>query len=83
VVLSQLGLLERTRVLDLGCAIAAAVPHQRLPGLESAGPARSHTTRRTIGESGAGCGRAYFVYRMNTYASEIDVPTLATRLSNS
>ena len=40
VVLSQLGLLERTRVLDLGCAIAAAVPHLRLPGLESAGPAR-------------------------------------------
>ena len=40
VVLSQLGLLERTQVLDLGCAIAAAVPHLRLPGLESAGPAR-------------------------------------------
>ena len=40
VVLRELGLLERTRVVDLGCPIAAAVPHLRLPGLESAGPAR-------------------------------------------
>ena len=40
VVLLELGLLERTRVVDLGCPIAAAVPHLRLPGLESAGPAR-------------------------------------------
>ena len=48
VVLSQLGLLERTRVLDLGCAIAAAVPHLRLPGLESAGPARCLSTGRAL-----------------------------------
>jgi uncharacterized protein (TIGR00303 family) len=40
VVLRELGLLERTRVVDLGCPIAAAVPHLRLPALESAGPAR-------------------------------------------
>ena len=40
VVLRELGLLERTQVVDLGCPIAAAVPHLRLPGLESAGPAR-------------------------------------------
>ena len=40
VVLRELGLLERTRVVDLGCPIAAAVPHLRLPGLESACPAR-------------------------------------------
>ena len=48
VVLSQLGLLERTQVLDLGCAIAAAVPHLRLPGLESAGPARCLSTGRAL-----------------------------------
>ena len=48
VVLSQLGLLERTRVLDLGCAIAAAVPHLRLPGLESAGPARCLSTGNAL-----------------------------------
>ena len=48
VVLSHLGLLERTRVLDLGCAIAAAVPHLRLPGLESAGPARCLSTGQAL-----------------------------------
>ena len=48
VVLSQLGLLERTRVLDLGCAIAAAVPHLRLPGLESSGPARCLSTGQAL-----------------------------------
>ena len=48
VVLSQLGLLERTQVLDLGCAIAAAVPHLRLPGLESAGPARCLSTGNAL-----------------------------------
>ena len=48
VVLSQLGLLERTQVLDLGCAIAAAVPHLRLPGLESAGPARCLSTGHAL-----------------------------------
>ena len=48
VVLSQLGLLERTQVLDLGCAIAAAVPHLRLPGLESAGQARCLSTGQAL-----------------------------------
>ena len=48
VVLSQLGLLERTQVLDLGCAIAAAVPHLRLPGLESVGPARCLSTGQAL-----------------------------------
>ena len=48
VVLSELGLLERTRVLDLGCAIAAAVPHLRLPGLESAGSAHCLSTGRAL-----------------------------------
>jgi uncharacterized protein (TIGR00303 family) len=40
VVLRELGWLERTLVLDLGCAVAPAVPHLRLPAGESAGPAR-------------------------------------------
>jgi len=40
VVLQALGLLPRTQVVDLGCPIAAAVPHLRLPGLEGGGPAR-------------------------------------------
>jgi uncharacterized protein (TIGR00303 family) len=44
----QLGLLERVQVLDLGCAIAAAVPHLRLPGLESAGPARCLSTGQAL-----------------------------------
>jgi uncharacterized protein (TIGR00303 family) len=48
VVLRELGLLERTRVFDLGCPIAAAVPHLRLPGLESAGPARCLSTGRAL-----------------------------------
>ncbi|MBM5799875.1 MAG: nicotinate-nucleotide--dimethylbenzimidazole phosphoribosyltransferase [Cyanobacteria bacterium K_DeepCast_35m_m2_023] len=39
VVLRQLGLLPRLMVVDLGCAIAPAVPHLRLPDPESAGPA--------------------------------------------
>jgi uncharacterized protein (TIGR00303 family) len=48
VALRQLGLLERAQVLDLGCAIAAAVPHLRLPGLESAGPARCLSTGQAL-----------------------------------
>ena len=39
VVLRELGWLERLQVVDLGCSQAPAVPHLRLPGLESAGPA--------------------------------------------
>lgn len=48
VVLRELGLLDRTRVVDLGCSIAASVPHLRLPGLESAGPARCLSTGRAL-----------------------------------
>ena len=40
VVLRELDWLERTLVLDLGCAVAPAVPHLRLPAGESGGPAR-------------------------------------------
>lgn len=49
VVLRELGLLERTRVVDLGCAIAPSVPHLRLPALESAGPARCLSTGLALG----------------------------------
>jgi uncharacterized protein (TIGR00303 family) len=48
VVLRELGLLERTRVVDLGCAIAPSVPHLRLPADESAGPARCLSTGRAL-----------------------------------
>jgi NaMN:DMB phosphoribosyltransferase len=34
--------------VDLGCPIAAAVPHLRLPGLESAGPARCLSTGQAL-----------------------------------
>jgi uncharacterized protein (TIGR00303 family) len=44
VVLRELGLLERTRVVDLGCAVAPSIPHLRLPAGESAGPARCLST---------------------------------------
>ena len=40
VVLRELDWLERALVVDLGCAVAPAVPHLRLPAGESAGPAR-------------------------------------------
>lgn len=40
VVLRELGLLQRLLVADLGCAVAPAVPHLRLPALEAHGPAR-------------------------------------------
>ena len=38
-VLRQLGLLPRTLVVDLGCAVAPATVHLRLPPPEAAGPA--------------------------------------------
>ena len=38
-VLRQLGLLPRTLVVDLGCAVAPATPHLRLPPPEAVGPA--------------------------------------------
>ena len=38
-VLRQLGLLPRTLVVDLGCAVAPATAHLRLPPPEAAGPA--------------------------------------------
>jgi len=44
VVLQQLGLLSRTLVVDLGCPVAPAIPHLRLPDQESAGPARCLST---------------------------------------
>jgi len=37
--LQGLGLLQRTLVVDLGCAVAPAVPHLRLPADEAGGPA--------------------------------------------
>ncbi|TVS06119.1 MAG: TIGR00303 family protein, partial [Cyanobium sp. PLM2.Bin73] len=39
VVLAELGLLPRLTVVDLGCAVAPAVPHLRLSGAEGQGPA--------------------------------------------
>ena len=37
--LLELGLLQRTLVVDLGCPVAPAVPHLRLPAGEAGGPA--------------------------------------------
>lgn len=37
--LRELGLLPRTAVVDLGCPVAPAVPHLRLPRPEAGGPA--------------------------------------------
>ncbi len=48
VVLQELGLLPRTQVLDLGCPIAAAVPHLRLPGPEGGGSARCLSTGQAL-----------------------------------
>ncbi|MBE9152703.1 nicotinate mononucleotide-dependent phosphoribosyltransferase CobT [Cyanobium sp. LEGE 06113] len=48
VVLERLGLLERLQVVDLGCAVAPAVPHLRLPALEGAGPARCVSSGRAL-----------------------------------
>jgi uncharacterized protein (TIGR00303 family) len=40
VVLRDLGLLAHTQVVDLGCPVAPAIPHLRLPALEGGAPAR-------------------------------------------
>lgn len=40
VVLRDLGLIDQLEVIDLGCPVAPAIAHLRLPGLEAAGPAR-------------------------------------------
>ena len=40
VVLRDLGLLDHTLVVDLGCPVAPAIPHLRLPALEGGAPAR-------------------------------------------
>lgn len=48
VVLEHLGLLERLLVVDLGCAVAPAVPHLRLPPLEGAGGARCVSSGRAL-----------------------------------
>ena len=40
VVLRDLGLLPHTQVVDLGCPVAPAIPHLRLPALEGGSPAR-------------------------------------------
>ena len=40
VVLRDLGLLAHTQVVDLGCPVAPAIPHLRLPALEGSAPAR-------------------------------------------
>ena len=40
VVLRDLGLLPQTLVVDLGCPVAPAIPHLRLPALEGGAPAR-------------------------------------------
>jgi uncharacterized protein (TIGR00303 family) len=43
-VLRGLGLLDRLQVIDLGCAVAPAIPHLRLPGPEGRGPAACLST---------------------------------------
>ncbi|MEB3326967.1 MAG: NaMN--DMB phosphoribosyltransferase [Synechococcus sp.] len=48
VVLRELGLLQRTGVVDLGCPVAAAVPHLRPPALEGDGPARCLSSGRAM-----------------------------------
>ncbi len=47
-VLRHLDLLGQLRVVDLGCAVAPAIPHLRLPGLEGAGPAACLSTGRAM-----------------------------------
>jgi uncharacterized protein (TIGR00303 family) len=51
VVLRQLGWLERVLVVDLGCAVAPAVPHLRLPTLEGGGPARCLSSGRAMADA--------------------------------
>ena len=46
--LRELGLLHRTQVVDLGCPVAPAVPHWRLPAGEAAGPAACVSTGRAM-----------------------------------
>jgi uncharacterized protein (TIGR00303 family) len=46
--LRELGLLPRTRVVDLGCPVAPAVPHVRLPSAEGAGPAGCVSTGQAM-----------------------------------
>ncbi|SBO43017.1 conserved exported protein of unknown function [Cyanobium sp. NIES-981] len=48
VVLESLGLLERLLVVDLGCPIAPAVPHLRLPAAEGAGAAHCLSSGRAL-----------------------------------
>jgi uncharacterized protein (TIGR00303 family) len=47
-VLQGLDLLGQLQVVDLGCAVAPAIPHLRLPGLESAGPAACLSTGQAM-----------------------------------
>lgn len=46
--LRELGLLQRSRVVDLGCPVAPAVPHLRLPRGEAAGPAACVSTGQAM-----------------------------------
>ena len=48
VVLRELALLQRLQVVDLGAPLAPAVPHLRLPGAESAGPAACLSSGRAM-----------------------------------
>jgi uncharacterized protein (TIGR00303 family) len=48
VVLAELGLLPRLTVVDLGCAVAPAVPHLRLPGGEGQGAAACLSSGRAL-----------------------------------
>jgi len=47
-VVRQLGLLAQLQVVDLGCAVAPAIPHLRLPGLEGAGAAACLSSGRAL-----------------------------------
>jgi uncharacterized protein (TIGR00303 family) len=47
-VLRDLDLLGQLQVVDLGCAVAPAIPHLRLPGQESVGPAACLSTGRAM-----------------------------------
>lgn len=47
-VLRHLDLLGQLRVVDLGCAVAPAIPHLRLPGLEGLGPAACLSSGRAM-----------------------------------
>lgn len=47
-VLQGLGLLGQLQVVDLGCAVAPAIAHLRLPGQESVGPAACVSSGRAL-----------------------------------